>query len=566
MTAEEAGRKAAKLASEAIEQKNRLQQLLRAVDHVVDYDDNCDNDDSSGNSNTSMATLLSHAGIEVCRGGTSSSSNGAGLRENVPMSPPLHTATTYTRPADGIYKDGDSIYARMDNPTRLLLERCVFELECSHQMFSTETNIAGNIPTTTSFAFSSGMQAVTAILLAHSTSSAVPNNMTVLIPTDVYHGVRTLLSDVFSRHGVQVRELNMVTTRNNGSESDNDAGVVAIEKAISDIATAAAIEKNGKCGVGGNQTNGETNNRHNVIVWMETPSNPKCEVADIKAICEAARSAADLWSNVVDLTTVVDGTMASPVLTRPLELGADISFHSGTKYLAGHSDALIGTVTLSPITSRGRVLGPLIRSVQIASGGVASPWDSWLTLRGMRTLHIRVERQCKTAMKLAEYLHEKMQLAAARADPDLTPKVAVVQAVHYPGLLSHPHHQVATRQMSLATATAKTRTDTDNNSGTASGSYCYGGVLSFELSDEVEAMAFAGAVKIAQRATSLGGTETLIEHRASIEPPENIVSPLGLLRVSVGLEDPDDLIRDFDSAFTIVEQVVSGGGYSGSSA
>mmetsp|Transcript_14457 Transcript_14457/g.29792 ORF Transcript_14457/g.29792 Transcript_14457/m.29792 type:complete len:418 (-) Transcript_14457:69-1322(-) len=325
MTAEEAGRKAAKLASEAIEQKNRLQQLLRAVDHVVDYDDNCDNDDSSGNSNTSMATLLSHAGIEVCRGGTSSSSNGAGLRENVPMSPPLHTATTYTRPADGIYKDGDSIYARMDNPTRLLLERCVFELECSHQMFSTETNIAGNIPTTTSFAFSSGMQAVTAILLAHSTSSAVPNNMTVLIPTDVYHGVRTLLSDVFSRHGVQVRELNMVTTRNNGSESDNDAGVVAIEKAISDIATAAAIEKNGKCGVGGNQTNGETNNRHNVIVWMETPSNPKCEVADIKAICEAARSAADLWSNVVDLTTVVDGTMASPVLTRPLEVRNEYS-------------------------------------------------------------------------------------------------------------------------------------------------------------------------------------------------------------------------------------------------
>ena len=108
MTAEAAGRKASKLASEAMKRKNRLQQLLRAVDHVVDDDDdNCDNDDSSGNKSISMATLLSHAGIEVYREGTScSSSNGAGFRENVPMSPPLHTATTYTRPADGIYKDG----------------------------------------------------------------------------------------------------------------------------------------------------------------------------------------------------------------------------------------------------------------------------------------------------------------------------------------------------------------------------------------------------------------------------------------------------------------------------
>jgi len=120
--------------------------------------------------------------------------------------------------------------------------------------------------------------------------------------------------------------------------------------------------------------------------------------------------------------------------------------------LAGHSDALIGTVTLSPVTPRGKELLPLIKSVQIASGGVASPWDSWLTLRGMRTLHVRVERQCRTAMRLAEYLNEKKLLATADDDDhDSNSKTIVaVRAVHYPGLPS-PQHYVATRQMELAT-------------------------------------------------------------------------------------------------------------------
>ena len=216
--------------------------------------------------------------------------------------------------------------------------------------------------------------------------------------------------------------------------------------------------------------------------------------------------------------------------------------------MAGHSDALIGTVTVSPVTPRGQTLLPLIKSVQIAGGGVASPWDSWLTLRGMRTLYVRVERQCQTAMQLAEYLNEKRlnsnsnNTAANDDDKSSSMAIGAVRAVHYPGLSSHPQHEVATRQMKLATTTNKND--------------CYGGVLSFELANEIEAMAFAGAVQIAQRATSLGGTETLIEHRASIEPPDCIVSPLGLLRVSVGLEDANDLIRDFDAAFAIVEQVM----------
>ena len=213
---------------------------------------------------------------------------------------------------------------------------------------------------------------------------------------------------------------------------------------------------------------------------------------------------------------------------------------------------------MSQETVRGRELFPLLRSVQIDGGGVASPWDCWLTLRGMRTLHVRVERQCRTALFLAEYLQKKKEDAEREiggeddggdgSSSSWGGRVAV-RAVHYPGLLSHPQHDVATRQMLLATATTPASTTT-----TTTG---YGGVLSLELADAVEATAFAAALRIAQRATSLGGTETLIEHRASVEPPGAVVSPPGLLRVSVGLEDPNDLVRDFERAFAIVGEVLA---------
>ena len=392
----------------------------------------------------------------------------------------------------------------MDNPTRLLLEKTVFDLECSG-LSPQEASISS-----TSLAFSSGMQAVTSVILAHSTKDVTT---TVLIPTDVYHGVRSLLSDVFARHGIKVRELDMV----------RDSGAETVADAIAEIASSAS-----------------DTNRANVIVWMETPSNPKCQVVDIQAVCEAANS--EQWKEIVDVTTVVDGTMASPVLTRPLELGADISFHSGTKYMGGHSDALIGTLTVSPVSTRGQELLPLLKSVQIAGGGVASPWDSWLTLRGMRTLHVRVEKQCATALTLAEYLSDKMSTNKEQSgvsDIDWMARVAVT-AVHYPGLSSHPQHETARRQMVL------------KPNGSA-----YGGVLSFELGNEIEGTAFCAALNVAQRATSLGGTETLVEHRASIEPPDCVVSPPGLLRVSVGLEDANDLIRDFENAFGIVEEVLT---------
>ncbi len=201
-------------------------------------------------------------------------------------------------------------------------------------------------------------------------------------------------------------------------------------------------------------------------------------------------------------------------------LGADAVLHSGTKYLAGHSDVLIGFVTTSPFTIKGQQLGKKIKSIQSSLGATASPMDCWLTLRGLRTLHLRLERQCKNAMELAKFLSSH-------------PSVAIV---HYPGLKHHPQHNVALKQM---------------NNG------LFGGMLSFEVSSEAMAMAVAGGVCTIKRATSLGGTETLIEHRASIEPEDGRVSPLGLLRVSVGLEDVEDLKNDLETALQIGYEVVN---------
>lgn len=193
--------------------------------------------------------------------------------------------------------------------------------------------------------------------------------------------------------------------------------------------------------------------------------------------------------------------------------------HSGTKYLAGHSDALLGVLTTSPLTTRGQELAPILRSVLVDAGGVASAMDSWLTLRGLRTLPVRAKQQSQTAMAVAQFLHRHESVAA----------------VHYPGLPSHPNHPVAQKQMNGI----------------------FGGVLSLEMKDEVEATALAAALQTIQRATSLGGTETLIEHRASIEPPGRVTSPQGLLRMSCGLEEESDIIRDLDRAIAIAKQVTS---------
>ncbi len=232
------------------------------------------------------------------------------------------------------------------------------------------------------------------------------------------------------------------------------------------------------------------------LAWAETPSNPLLKIVDLAAVAEIVRGPGAIF--------VCDNTWA-PVLQRPFDLGADLVLHSTTKYFGGHCDVLGGIVvakTESEFFQR-------IRSIQYEGGAVPSPFDCWLILRGMRTLPWRMRAHSENALKIAEFLARH-------------PKV---KHVHYPGLQSHPRHKIALKQMSAS-----------------------GGMLSLEVKDGYDAaMQVAAKTKVFIRATSLGGVESLIEHRASIEGPGTI-SPEGLLRLSIGLENADDLIEDLDRA------------------
>jgi cystathionine gamma-synthase len=234
------------------------------------------------------------------------------------------------------------------------------------------------------------------------------------------------------------------------------------------------------------------------VVWIETPSNPLVRVVDIAAIAQLAKNAG-AW-------VVVDNTWATPVLQRPLRLGADIVMHSTTKYLGGHSDILSGAL-VAP--DEQHPLFAKCREIQALGGAVPSPFDCWLALRSIRTLPARVRTQTENAGRIATFLATHKR----------------VEAVHYPGLPSHPAFEVAKRQMAAP-----------------------GAMLSLQIRGGRDAaIAFTNRLKLITRATSVGGTETLIEHRHSIEGP-GTRAPENLLRVSVGLEHVDDLIEDLDGA------------------
>ena len=304
-------------------------------------------------------------------------------------------------------------------------------------------------------AFGSGQAAVAAVL------NSLPVGSRIVLPDDVYHGVRAFAT------GPLADRLRVVAV------DTADAGALAA--ALSDGKTA--------------------------LVWLETPSNPLCRVTDLAACTRAARAAGAL--------VCVDNTWPTPLLTRPLEAGADLVVHSLTKYLAGHSDVLGGAV----VAREGSGLFADVRQQQHLAGGVLDPFSCWLTLRGLRTLDVRLARQAETAALLAAFL---------AAHP-------AVAAVHYPGLPSHPGHAVATRQMQYR------------------GAPCFGAMLSFETHTEAHARRVAAATKVFRPATSLGGTESLVEHRRSAEPPTSKTPPT-LLRVSVGLEHPQDLLDDLAQA------------------
>jgi cystathionine gamma-synthase len=297
--------------------------------------------------------------------------------------------------------------------------------------------------------FGSGMAAASAVF--HALNS--PTH--IIASQGMYYGLRAWLSDIGSRGGHSV---SFVET--------------------SDLEAVRAAVQPGKTG----------------LFWIETPSNPTWSITDISAVADIAHGTGAILC--------VDSTVSTPIFTRPLTLGADIVVHSATKYLNGHSDVVAGALA----TADRSEIWERIRRTRAQLGSALAPFDAWLLMRGMRTLHIRVTAQAKTASLLASRLVGHPAL----------------NAVLYPGLRTHPGHTIAVRQMIGG----------------------FGGMLSIRLKGgEPAAVAVAAQVELWKRATSLGGVESLIEHRASIEGAGTACPP-DLLRLSVGLEDVDDLFLD----------------------
>ena len=297
--------------------------------------------------------------------------------------------------------------------------------------------------------FASGMTALTCLCLA-----VLGEGSVLALPTSGYYSLDGFASEILGRFGVEVRRYDV---------RDRASFRRACEGAA--------------------------------LAIIETPSNPLLTLTDIGQAAGDAHAGGALLC--------CDSTFATPLLQRPLDLGADLAWQSATKYLAGHSDVLAGVITTRDAELRER----LVR-VRRTIGGILAPDPAWLLLRGLRTLHVRVPRQVASASDLARRL---------TAHP-------AVRAVHYPGLAAHPDHELARRQMPDGA----------------------GGVLAFELADGPTAGRCEDAVRLARCATSLGGFETLIERRARLEPPGRV--PEGLLRLSVGLEDVNDLWADLTQA------------------
>jgi cystathionine gamma-synthase len=296
-------------------------------------------------------------------------------------------------------------------------------------------------------AFASGMAAGVAVV------QTLPPGSHVIFPDDIYVTFRRLARDFLPNWNLQSTEVNMQDPTK----------------------LSKAIRPNTK------------------LIWVETPSNPLLKISDIMTISEIAHASKAM--------VLVDNTFATPVIQRPLELGADIVLYSTTKYFGGHSDVQGGALVLG---NKNPILDKLLRIRQVL-GSVSSPFNSWLVLRGLRTLPCRMERHSSNAAAIATALED----------------VPAVEEVFYPGLPTHKEHEIAKRQMRY-----------------------FGGMLSFQVrGGQDQATMVASKVKLFLNATSLGGTESLIEHRASSEGEYSTAQP-NLLRLSVGIEHPDDLIED----------------------
>ena len=369
-----------------------------------------------------LETIAIHAGGEV------DPTTGA-------VTQPIHLSTTFERSADGSYPHGYS-YTRSGNPNRDALERAIAALE-------------GGVG---AVSFASGSAAASVAL-----RTLVAPGDRVIVPQDMYHGIRRLLGLVLAPLGVEQRRVDMTN--------------------LSEVAAA----------IGGGAR----------LVWIESPSNPLLEITDLAAVAELAHEAGAV--------VVCDATWMPARLLPAFELGADLVLLATTKYLSGHSDVLGGALVLK---EEGEAL-ERIRLLQRSEGAVPSPFDCWLTLRGMKTLPYRLRAHQENAGQVADFLAQHPR----------------VSRVHYPGLASHPGYQIAREQMRG-----------------------FGGMLSFQVTGgEAGAMSVAAGVRLITRATSLGGVESLIEHRASVEGPGSR-APADLLRLSVGLEHAEDITTDLERA------------------
>jgi cystathionine gamma-synthase len=300
-------------------------------------------------------------------------------------------------------------------------------------------------------AFSSGNAAGGAVF------QALGPGVHIIAPDDMYHGLRNQLLQVFQ-------------------------GIIEVD--FIDLSNLEDVKK----GIKSNTK----------LIWIETPSNPLLKVCDIQAIAQIAKEN--------EILVVCDNTFSTPMLQRPLELGCDLVMHSTTKYLGGHSDVIGGALA----TLKDNDFWKKIKNVQVLSGAVPSPFDCYMTVRGIKTLPYRMRAHTENANQIAIFLNSHQG----------------VEKVFYPGLADHPGHEIAKKQMSS-----------------------FGGMLSFLVKGgSNEARKLVNSVKIFTQATSLGGVESLIEHRASVEGPET-KTPQNLIRVSVGLENPIDLIEDLNQAF-----------------
>lgn len=305
----------------------------------------------------------------------------------------------------------------------------------------------------TALLFPNGMAAIAAVF------RAMPAGATLLVQSQIYWGTTAWLRGFADRRGMTL-----------------------VEAELSDYDTLRAACADHKPD----------------LVFIETPSNPWLRTVDITAAANAAHG--------VGAKLVVDSTAATPVLTRPLDLGADIVMHSATKGINGHSDVLAGVLATNDPEAE---IWQAIAMDRHDAGAVIGPFEAWLLIRGMRTLPLRVERMCANAQAIAHAMADHAQ----------------VEGVFYPGLSTHPGYDVATRQMVGG----------------------YGSLMSILVAgDQANAMAVAGRLNLFHRATSLGGVESLVEHRFTIEPHTGI--PPNLLRLSIGIEDPQDLIADLDQA------------------